>query len=69
MYNYYFYIKMSVPSVGLKDNGGDVELKVENNKEFQVVLEDNPTTGYTWVLINVDEVKNSVVTPLNVNPR
>ena len=47
MNNYYFYIKMSVPSVGLKDNGGDVELKVEDNKELQVVLEDNPTTGYT----------------------
>ena len=34
MYNYYFYIKMSVASVGLKDNGGDVALKVEDNKEF-----------------------------------
>ena len=38
---------MYAPSVGLKDNGGDVELKVEDNKELQVVLEDNPTTGYT----------------------
>ena len=34
MHNYYFYIKMFVPSVGLKDNGGDVALKVEDNKEF-----------------------------------
>ena len=60
---------MSVPTVALKDKGGNVELKVEDNKEFQVALEGNGTTGYCWIFVNVDEVKNSnVVEPLNVNP-
>ena len=60
---------MSVPTVALKDKGGNVELKVEDNKEFQVALEGNATTGYCWIFVNVDEVKNSnVVEPLNVNP-
>ena len=41
---------MSVPTVALKDKGGNVELKVEDNKEFQVALEGNAIrecgTGY-----------------------
>ena len=60
---------MSVPSVSLKQEGGNVELKVQDNKEFNVCLEGNGTTGYSWVLTNVEEVKNSnLVEPLNVNP-
>ena len=50
---------MSVPSVSFKQEGGKAELKVEDNKEFNIYLEGNATTGYSWVLANVEEVKNS----------
>ena len=43
----------------LKQEGGNVELKVENNKEFKIALEGNPTTGYSWFLKNAEEVKKS----------
>ena len=58
----------NVPSVVLKKEGGDRELKVEDNKEFTIALEGNPTTGYSWSMANVEAVKNSnVIELLNVN--
>ena len=58
----------STPSVFLKREGGNKELKVEDNKEFSIELEGNPTTGSSWLMVNVDSVKNSsVVEPLNLN--
>ena len=58
----------NLPSVFLKKEGGNKELKVEDNKEFSIVLEGNPTTGYSWFMVNVDSVKNSnVVQPLNLD--
>ena len=60
----------NVPSVALKQNGGNAELKVEDNKEFKVVLEGNPTTGYSWFMANVDDVKKTnVIELLNVNDK
>ena len=54
--------------VCLKQEGGNVEVKVENNKEFKVALEGNPTTGYSWFLKNVEEIKNSgLIELLNLN--
>ena len=43
---------MTSPSVSLKKEGGNVELKVEDNKEFNIILEGNPTTGYSWFISN-----------------
>ena len=43
--------------VCLKQEGGKAELKVENNKEFKIALEGNPTTGYCWYLKNAEEIK------------
>ena len=34
----------NIPFVCLKQEGGNAELKVENNKEFKIALEGNPTT-------------------------
>ena len=47
----------NIPFVCLKQEGGNAELKVENNKEFKIALEGNPTTGYCWYLKNAEEIK------------
>ena len=47
----------NIPFVCLKQEGGKAELKVENNKEFKIALEGNPTTGYCWYLKNAEEIK------------
>ena len=52
----------------IKQEGGNAELKVENNKEFKIALEGNPTTGYSWFLKNAEEIKNSgIIAELNLN--
>ena len=48
-------------SVSFKKEGGKAELKVVDNKEFEIVLEGNPTTGYSWYMENSESVKNSKV--------
>ena len=54
--------------VFLKQEGGNAELKVENNKEFKIALEGNPTTGYSWYLKNAEEIKNSgIIEELNLD--
>jgi len=40
---------------------------VEVNTVFNVELKGNPTTGYSWYLDNVDEIKNSVIEPINLD--
>ena len=58
----------NVPSIFLQKEGGDKELKVEDNKEFTVALAGNPSTGYSWLMANVEAVKNNnVIQPLNLN--
>ena len=58
----------NIPTVALTIKGGNKELKVEKNKEFNVALQGNPTTGYSWYMSNVDEVKNSnAIEILNLN--
>ena len=60
---------MTSPSVSLKKEGGNAELKVEDNKEFNIILEGNPTTGYSWFISNPENFKKSnVVEALNLNP-
>ena len=60
--------ELNIPLVCLKQEGGKAELKVENNKEFKVALEGNPTTGYSWFLKNVEEIKkNGLIELMNIN--
>ena len=59
---------MATPSVFLKQEGGNTELKVEDNKEFYVLLDGNPSTGYSWYMANSETVKNSnIIEFLNLN--
>ena len=59
---------MTSPSVSLKKEGGNAELKIEDNKEFNIILEGNPTTGYSWFISNPENFKKSnVVEALNLN--
>jgi inhibitor of cysteine peptidase len=39
---------------GERDNGGLVE--VPRSSKITIELEENPTTGYRWLLSNIDEV-------------
>ena len=58
----------NIPLVCLDKEGGNKELKVEDNKEFKIVLQGNPTTGYSWFMTNSEAVKNSnVIEILNLN--
>ena len=49
----------NIPIICLKQEGGNAELKVENNKEFKIALEGNPTTGYSWYLKDVEDIKKT----------
>jgi predicted secreted protein len=61
-------IKKSDLILCFKQEGGNAELKVENNKEFKIALEGNPTTGYSWFLKNAEEIKKSgLIEELNLN--
>ena len=42
-------------------NGGKKVLLVQRNSIVRVNLESNPSTGYSWMLVNEDEIKNSEV--------
>ena len=58
----------NLPSVCLEKEGGNKELKVEDNKEFEIILLGNPTTGFSWFLANPEVVKNSnVIEILNLD--
>ena len=62
------HCESNVPLICLKQEGGNAELKVENNKEFTIALEGNPTTGYSWYLKNVEDLKKSgLIELLNLN--
>ena len=55
-------------SVSFKQEGGNKELKVEDNKEFNILLEGSPCTGYSWYISNTEDVKNTnVIEFLNLN--
>ena len=59
---------MASNQVCFEMEGGNKELKVEDNKEFEIFLKGNPTTGYSWYMENVEEAKNSnVIESLNLN--
>ena len=46
-------------TIFFSDEGGDEELTVVSNSSFTIMLEGNPTTGYSWYLDNADEIKNA----------
>ncbi|OUM58839.1 hypothetical protein PIROE2DRAFT_64157 [Piromyces sp. E2] len=54
-------------NVSFDQNGGKSSIIVDVNTNFNVELKGNPTTGYSWYLENVDEIKNSVIEPINLN--
>jgi len=45
--------------VSFNDEGGKKELTINGNSTVAVELEGNITTGYTWVLENVEEIQDS----------
>ena len=58
----------NIPFIFLEKEGGNKELKVEDNNEFHVLLAGNPSTGFGWYMSNTNNVKNSnVVEILNLN--
>ena len=58
----------NLPCVFLEKEGGNKELKVEDNNEFNVILAGNPSTGYGWYMSNANDVKSSnVIEILNLN--
>jgi len=53
-------------SVLLNGNIREKDISVYENTEFLVELESSANTTNTWILENVNEVKNSIVEPLNL---
>jgi predicted secreted protein len=47
------------------DNSKPLNYKVGN--EFEIKLEGNPTTGYSWYLKSLDKASNAIVSPVNLN--
>ena len=43
------------------------EIKIKNGQEFNIKINGNPTTGYSWYLNNEDELKAAGVEPINLN--
>jgi len=39
--------------------GGKKEVSVKSGSKFELNLDSNPSTGYSWVFVNEDEIKNS----------
>jgi len=58
----------NIPSINISQNGGIFEFEIKGNSIFIVKLEGNPTTGFSWFLKNVEEIKDSgVIEPLNID--
>ena len=51
----------NIKKIRFNMKGGKNELEVENNTIFNIELEGNPTTGYSWVLENPEIIKESKV--------
>lgn len=50
----FFFISLYLLGLGQEK----VFLKVQHKKKFKIVLESNPTTGYSWYWLNKKTVKN-----------
>jgi len=49
----------SVISASFDYQGGKKEVLVKSGSKLELNLESNPSTGYSWVFVNEDEIKNS----------
>ncbi|KAG4104591.1 hypothetical protein H8356DRAFT_1028308 [Neocallimastix lanati (nom. inval.)] len=56
------------PSLKILEQGGNFDLDVNENSSFNIILNGNPTTGYSWFLENVDELRASnIIEPINLD--
>ena len=61
LYNCETYEGVKVYEVQRNVNGlSEVAINVSEGEEFALKFRGNPTTGYTWVLLNTEEVDGSL---------
>ena len=48
-------------------NNGKWEIKANLNKYIVIKIRGNPTTGYAWMIENVDHIDRNLIAPLNLN--
>jgi len=51
----------------LPQNVTEGEIKIIEGQIFSIKVKGNPTTGYSWFLINEEELTNAGIIPLNLN--
>ena len=56
------YEGVKVFEISKSNNGkkNEVSITVKEGEEFALKFRGNPTTGYTWVLLNTDQLKDSL---------
>ena len=61
LYNCETYEGVKVYEIQRNVNGqNEVDISVSEGDEFALKFRGNPTTGYTWVLLNTDEVDGAL---------
>ena len=61
LYNCETYEGVKVYEIQRNVNGmNEVAISVSEGEEFALKFRENPTTGYTWVLLNTDKLKDSL---------
>jgi len=50
-----------------KAESKDAEIKVKSGSEFTIKIPGNPTTGYSWILTNDEELKSAGLEPTNLD--
>ena len=61
LYNCETYEGVKVYEIQRNVNGmNEVAISVSEGEEFALKFRGNPTTGYTWVLLNTDQLKDSL---------
>ena len=62
LYNCETYEGVKVYEIQRNVNGmNEVAISVSEGEEFALKFRGNPTTGYTWVLLNADEVEGPLL--------
>ncbi len=55
-------------TLSLKEESIETSMNVKQGEVFQILIEGNPTTGYSWCVKNKEELINAKITPLNLDP-
>ena len=50
-----------------KSESKDAEIKVKSGSEFEIKIPGNPTTGYSWILTNDEELKSAGLEASNLD--